>query len=217
MDKYQPIEFPKIERIDGGENGRLYRTPSGNKYPSITTVLSIHNKEAILAWRKRVGAEEANKISSRAARRGTHIHTLAENHIKGKEVTPHILQRELWEGFKPLVDKIGVVHALESQMFSDRLQVAGTVDCVGYWEDELSIIDFKTSSRVKSEKDIHSYFMQEAAYACMFYELTGKPVKQLVTLMAVEDNEPLVFVQRTKDWLHHFIGLRNEYRNMTGE
>ena len=61
------------------KKGRVYVDDEGNKYPSITTVLSILNKEAILAWRKRVGEEEANKISTRAAVRGTKVHDMIES------------------------------------------------------------------------------------------------------------------------------------------
>ena len=74
------IELPKLTRKTT-ESGRKYFTEDGNAYPSITTVLSILSKQAIMEWRKRVGEEEANKISRQAAGRGTAVHKLAEDYL----------------------------------------------------------------------------------------------------------------------------------------
>ena len=185
-------EYPKLARttVDGA---RLYETPSGRAYPSITTVTGLLKRQAIQEWRERVGAEEANKISSRASSRGTRVHSLCENYLSNLEVTPNYLDHELWQGITPLLDRINNIHALETKLYSDHLEVAGTVDCVAEFDGKLSVIDFKTSSRVKSHDDIHDYYMQCSAYAVAFEERTNLPVSQLLIVMAVDDHDPLLF------------------------
>jgi ATP-dependent exoDNAse (exonuclease V) beta subunit len=205
-------ELPKLARKTGPDGSRVYETPSGLAYPSVTSVTGLHGKQAIMEWRKRVGDEEANRISSRAAKRGTRIHSLCEDFLYNKEVVPDIFDHDLWKSFSPLLHNIDNVHALETPLYSDHLQVAGTVDCVAEYKGKLAVIDFKTSSRVKLREDIHSYFMQCAAYAVAFEERTGVPVPRLVVLMAVDNEEPLVFEEKRDDWIGKFLWLREEFR-----
>ena len=204
-------EYPKLARttVDGA---RLYETPSGRAYPSITTVTGLLKRQAIQEWRERVGAEEANKISGRASSRGTRVHSLCENYLSNLEVTPNYLDHELWQGITPLLDRINNIHALETKLYSDHLEVAGTVDCIAEFDGKLSVIDFKTSSRVKSHDDIHDYYMQCSAYAVAFEERTNLPVSQLLIVMAVDDHDPLLFFEKRDNWIEKFKQLREDYR-----
>lgn len=207
-------EIPKLVRIDS-EGGRVYETPTGTKYPSVTSVIGILGKAAIHEWRARVGEEEANRVSSRAAKRGTSIHSLCEDYLLNKEVKPNIFDLEVFNSIKPRLDKISEVHCLETQLFSHHLRVAGTVDCIARYAGKMSVIDFKTSKRLKTRDEIHTYFMQTAAYAVMFEELTGIPVSQLVIIMAVDDyKEPLVFIEKRDDWISEFINVREDYSKL---
>jgi genome maintenance exonuclease 1 len=202
--------IPKLKRIDT-PSGRRYETISGMAYPSVTSVLGILGKAEILAWRKRVGEEEANRISSRAARRGTAIHTLCENYLLNQEVNAGPFDLETFRSIQPYLDRINNIHCLETQLYSDHLQVAGTVDCIAEFDGKMSVIDFKTSKRIKSRDDIHSYFMQTSAYAVMFEERTGIPVGRLVIIMSVDDEKPLLFVEKRDDWIGNFVQLREDY------
>lgn len=206
-------DFPKLSRIDG-KDARLYQTSSGRAYPSVTSVLSIIGKREIMEWRERVGEEEANRISGRAARRGTAVHSLCESYLLNEKTEPGPFDLETFKSLKPLLDRIDNIHCLETQLFSDYLQVAGTVDCVAEFDGKMSIIDFKTSRRVKSRDEIHGYFMQTAAYAVMFEELTKIPVGRLVILMAVDDESPLVFIEKRNDWIQQFIQVREDYSKL---
>jgi len=206
------IEFPKLNRVTAEDGSRVYETPTGEKYPSVTTVVSLVKKDIINEWRKRVGEEEANRISSTAARRGTRIHSLCEQYISNETVHPEMFDVEMWNRFRPLLHNINNVYALEQAVYSNYLAVAGTVDCIAEYNGKMSVIDFKTSKRIKSRDDIHDYFMQCAAYAVAFEEMTELPVPQLVVLMAVDDEEPLVFVEKRNTWIDKFINLREEYR-----
>jgi genome maintenance exonuclease 1 len=192
---------------------RLYKTPSGRAYPSVTTVTGLLKRQAIKAWRERVGSEEANKISGRASSRGTRVHSLCEDYLSNKPITPNYLDHEMWKSIQPQLDSINNIHALEDRLYSDHLEVAGTVDCIGEFNGTLSVIDFKTSSRIKKQQDIHDYFMQCSAYAVAFEELTSIPVPEIVIIMAVEDEKPLLFFEKRDSWIKQFKGLREEYRS----
>lgn len=207
-------DLPKLERDTKPDGTRLYKTPSGKSYPSVTTVTGLHTKQSIMEWRKRVGEKEANKISTRAANRGTKVHQLCENYLRGELDEPDLFDAEMFGSIRGCLDNINNIHALETPLFSDFLEVAGTVDCIGEYEGKLSVIDFKTSSRVKAREDIHDYFMQTSAYAVAFEELTKIPVGRLVVIMAVENDSPIVFKEKRDDWIDDFRKLRRDYRNL---
>lgn len=194
-------------------SGRVYRTPDGD-YPSVTTVLSILSEEAIAKWRKRVGEEEANRVGGRAAARGTQVHAIVERYLKNEDTTdylPHI--RQSLENLRPILDKsIGKIYHLEAPLYSRHLGLAGRVDCVAEFDGVPSIIDFKTSKRVKKKQNISNYFCQMAAYAIMWEERTGMPIVNTVVIMDVDDNEPLVFREHRDNWTTMLMDTINEYR-----
>jgi len=190
------------------ETGRTYKTPSGKSYPSITTVLSSYNKKAIYEWRQRIGEQEANRISKAASGRGTKLHNVVEKYLlnemselKMQTMMPDT--KELFLKVKPFLDNhIGDIYGIEQALYSDRLQIAGRCDCIAEWEGELSIVDWKTSTRVKEKNYIQNYFMQCSAYAEMFEEITGRPINQIVVAIAVEDsNVPSIFIENKADYL----------------
>ena len=198
------------------EKGREYQTPNGNSYPSVTTVLSDYNKKAIFEWRERVGAEEANRIARSASNRGTKLHTVCEKYLLN-EMTDLKLQtmmpdtKELFLSLKPHLDNhIGEVYSIEQALYSTELRLAGRVDCIAQWDDELAVIDFKSSTKPKLEENILNYFMQCTAYATMFEEITSKPINKLVIAIAVADGTNQIFVREKTDHymdsLYYYIG-----------
>jgi len=203
-------DFAKLKRITTA-NGRLYETPDGRAYPSVTTITGQHSKQGIMEWRKKVGEEEATRISTRAANRGTRIHYLCEDYLRGLPTNPSIFDADIFKSITPHLNDINNIHALESPLYSHHLEVAGTVDCVAEYKGKLAVIDFKTSSKIKDREWIHSYFMQTAAYAVMFEEMTGMPIGRLVIIIGVDNEEPQVFQERRDDWICDFIVLRNQY------
>jgi genome maintenance exonuclease 1 len=207
-------ELPKLNRVTNEDGTRVYQTPTVNKYPSVTTVTGLLKKQSIIAWRKRVGEEEANRISSTAARRGTRIHSLAEKYLLNETVNPDMFDIEMWNKFKPILHNINNIYALEQSLFSDHLEVAGTVDCIAEYNGKMSVIDFKTSKRIKERDNIHDYFMQCSAYAVAFEEMTKIPVPQIVILIAVDEEDPLIFVEKRNTWINGFRDLRLEYKRI---
>lgn len=215
MKNFITHDIPKLERIDSSK-GRTYQTPTGRAYPSVTSVVGLLKAKQIQEWRTSVGEEQANKISSKASRRGTSIHALCENYLLGNNPVPEMWDHEMFTSITPLLDRIDNIHCLETPLFSHHLEVAGTVDCIAEFDGKLSVIDFKTSSKPKPREWIYDYFMQCSAYAVAFEELTGIPVGRLVIIMGVDDEQPLVFKEKRNDWIFEFRKLRDQYRDQKG-
>ena len=205
------IELPKLSRetIDGV---RYYSVPDEEellKLVSITSVTSHFNKDIFVKWRKRVGNEEADRITKRATKRGTDMHTLVEHYMKNEEL-PEVppISDFLFKISKANLKRINNIYALEGSLYSKQLGIAGTVDCIAEYDGELAIIDFKTSAKPKPRGWIEHYFVQCMAYGCMLYELTGISVKKLVIIMACENGECVVYEERDKS---KYIKLLTEY------
>ena len=200
------------------EDGRrFYETPEGQRYPSVTTVTGLLTRDHIKLWRERVGAEEANKISSVAARRGTKMHSLFEQYLRQDEelVFENILDESMFNAVQPVLDNITPI-ALEAGMWSDSLQMAGQVDCVGVWDNELCIIDFKTSAKYKEEYMADPWFHQMTAYAIMVEELTGEEIDSVVAVVAVDGGGVQVFEADPREYVEKLYDLRQRYANLHG-
>jgi len=200
------------------EDGRrFYETPEGQRYPSVTTVTGLLTRDHIKLWRERVGAEEANKISSVAARRGTKMHSLFEQYLRQDEelVFENILDESMFNAVQPVLDNITPI-ALEAGMWSDSLQMAGQVDCVGVWDNELCIIDFKTSAKYKEEYMADPWFHQMTAYAIMVEELTGEVIDSIVAVVAVDGGGVQVFEADPREYVDKLYKLRQRYANLHG-
>ncbi len=206
-------DFGELVRDTKPDGKRTYLTPSGFSYPSVTTITGQATAEGIAKWRARVGEEEANRVSSRASARGTRVHQLCEDYLRLGEATPDIFDQEMFGSIRFLLDQIDNIHCLETPLWSDHLQVAGTVDCIGEFQGKLSVIDFKTASRPKDRDDIYHYFMQCAAYSVAFEERTGIPVGRLVIIMAVDNDDPRWFIEKRDNWIGGFKKLRLDYKH----
>ena len=199
------------------DTGRTYKCPDGSSFNSVTTVLKVLSEDAIQAWRRRVGEDVANKIGVRAANRGTAVHSIIERYLDNnveydKDVMPDVLST--FKDVQPILDEhISEILGLEAPLYSKHLKLAGRVDCVGVFDNKLSIIDFKTSRKIKKKEWIHNYFAQASAYAIMFEERTGIPVPQLVIIIAVDNEEPQVFVEKRDDWTDLLFKAKEIYES----
>lgn len=190
-------------------NGKRHYTINGVAYPSITTVLSYDplKKEILRRWRKRVGEVAAEQIRVNSSVRGKSLHKLCEDYLQKHEaVISTYEERENFFKVKPVIEQnIGQIYCIETALFSDSLGVAGRCDLIAEWNVDGAIvpavIDFKTSTRTKYRKDIYNYFIQGAAYARMFRDMTGIEVPKVVIVMASEEvKDCQVFVENTLDW-----------------
>ena len=211
MFKHIDVTLPKLERetIDGV---RYYKVPTEEellKLVSITSITSHFNREIFINWRKKVGEEEAEKITKAATSRGTDMHSLVENYLDNKDLPSVAPMADfLFKIAKTNLNRINNIYALEGSLYSKQLGIAGTVDCIAEYDGELAIIDFKTSKKPKPREWIEHYFVQCMAYGCMLYELTGISVKKLVIIMACENGECVVYEERDKS---KYIKLLSKY------
>ena len=171
-----------------------------------------YNRQTFIKWRKRVGEEEANKITKVATERGTKFHDLVEKYLLNedinslKDVLPTTKARLI--AARESLNKIDNIHALEKPLYSEYFGIAGRVDRIAEYDGDLAIIDFKTSKKVKPEKWCQNYFVQETAYACMYYEMTGTVVEKIVTLMVCENGDVKVYEKTNK---RDYIKLLTKY------
>ena len=207
------------------EGKRLYQTPQGKSYPSVTTVTGILSKDDIQAWRQRIGEAKADQITRAATSRGNEVHKLAELYLKNELFSQSTLFDEpktnnykMFEALSSVLDnKVGIVRAIEAPLYSDVLRVGGRVDLVAEWDNELAVIDFKTSSKPKKERWIDNYFMQSSAYAFMFEELTDIPINKIVIAIALENLGTQIFIKNANDYIQQFIDLRKTYDIISNE
>ena len=215
-----PIEM-SAEMVDGK---RMYLTPEGFKFPSVTTVIS-NNKEkmaGIARWRARVGEAKANAKSARATGRGTKYHSIAEdyfnNNLDLKKYSKFPLPVLMFHHSRDVLDRINNIYLQEAALYSKHLELAGRVDCIAEFDGVLSIIDFKTAEEPKREKYLYDYFVQETAYACMLQENYGLRVKQLVTIVACENGETQVVVHPPKkEFFMKLMSYIDEYQERYGQ
>lgn len=201
-------------QVKESDGVRFYETPSGLLYPSVTTVLGYETKDGIEKWRKRVGKEEADKITAYAANLGTHIHSFTEHYLKNldpwfllAESDLSLHEKMMWNSFKPTLNRIDNIIALEAPLYSNLLKLAGRTDCIAEYEGNLSIIDFKTSRSLKEEYWIENYFMQGAAYSIMYEELTGTRINDVVILIVNYDCSISVYKKKRKTYVKPLITL----------
>ena len=201
--------FPELE-VSNVNGMRFYKAPNGLKYPSITTVLGKQpgKQKGLQEWRKRVGAQQAAIISGKAARRGTAFHHCVEDYLQNQKVDElvgkernflayHMFQ----EARSQLDDNIDQVVLQEQAMYSDIFKVAGRCDFIGVWNNEMAVVDFKTTTTMKKREWLEDYFIQCSAYASMYEEHTGEAVDQLIIFMVAEDGQIEIFKEDTKDYL----------------
>jgi len=200
--------FPEL-KTKTVDRKRFYVTPEGNEYPSITTVLSPRNKKGLMEWRKRVGNDVANHIANKAAVRGTKVHKMCEDWLNEdfsqetwdkhkKDFFPYTLFNELKnQKFEYITD----VYAQEMTLYSDKYKVAGRVDLIANYQHHLSIVDFKTSTNERKDSYNENYYIQTAAYAEMFEEMTGTPINEIVILVVTENGTVQEFVKEKDEYL----------------
>ena len=216
-DAYSGPPFPELE-VHNIKGLRFYETPTGEKYPSITTVLGKQpgKQKGLQEWRERVGVAQAQIISGKAARRGSVFHNIVENYLQDNDISDFKQQNFMaWCMFgemkSHLDEKINEVVLQEQTMFSPKFKVACRCDLIGVYKDKLSVVDFKTTTRTKKEEWIDDYFIQCAAYASMFEEHTGEPVEDVVIMMVAEDGEVQLFEKKTADYLPQLEVLMDDF------
>jgi len=195
--------------IDGK---RYYVLPNGEKFRSVTTVLDgALDKTALHEWRKRVGHEEAQKITTQAARRGTAVHSIAERYVLNEEnylrgAMPSGI--DAFKGVQTLLDEhVDNILGIELPLYSVALKTAGRCDLIAEFDGIPSVIDFKTSRKLKKEEWIESYFLQTTVYSMMFEWIYKIKIPQIAILIAVDHEPPQVFVKERGQYVDRVLEI----------
>lgn len=208
----EPVEVQVIN----GPNGRFYVSPTtGEKYPSITTMLGAKEKPHLVEWRNMLGADKADKETKRCADRGTAVHSMIENYLNNAETPTKGFAPEHVREFNQVrlkLNKIDNIYAQEVALYSDVLKIAGRVDCIGEYNGKLAVIDFKTSNGDKTASMIESYWKQTTFYALAFQEMYDVQIDDLVIIMSSEKGiVPLVFKDKVENWIEPLLKDVHEY------
>lgn len=207
---HKPLKGFDLERIEI-DGQRYYKTPSG-LFKSVTTILAEKiDKPYLKEWKERVGEEEAKRISTIATNRGTAVHSLVEKYLSNDPKYKQGSMPSHYEMFKSIsryFDDIDEIYGLELRLYSTQLKAAGTADIIARYKNKLSIIDIKTSKRIKHITDIDDYFYQTSAYKKMIEEHYGLTIERLVIIMGVDnENHGLIFEQDASEWEQKTIEL----------
>lgn len=198
---------------------RMYSIDESTAYPSITSIISFINRDKFADWRAKVGNEAANKKTRHATRRGTDLHLVFEKYLQNEDIKKldeyqKPLIQYMFNFAKPFIDeRLNNIYHQETNMYSSRLCLAGTVDLICEVDGELSIVDFKTSEREKPEEWLEDYFVQLSAYWAMFSEQTGVVPKKLVVFLVAENGDvqiverrnPIHYLQILRDYVDQFV------------
>lgn len=212
--------LPKLVDMTTEEiNGkRYYVTPLGSKFPSVTTVLSAGSdkKKSLAQWRERIGEDEAKKVMQRASTRGTKFHNMMEKYLSNDNTLFENVMPDMKQAFndvKEVINLIDNIHYIECPLYSEKLGLAGRTDVIAEFGKTLSIIDFKTSLKLKKEEWITDYFIQATAYREMLREMTGLIAEQIVIIISVDgETEPQVFIKNPDDYVDLLVSKIKEYK-----
>ena len=208
----QPIDL-KTETVNGS---RHYVLPDGiTKLKSVTSVLADKlDKTALIEWKKKVGEAEAERISNQAKNRGTAIHTLAEHYVLNDDMAPIFRKAmpnniDTFKGIAEVLDeRVDNIFGVELALYSKALGCAGRTDCVAQFDGVNSVIDFKTSRKLKREEWIESYFLQSTVYSMMFEWIYKIPVPQIAIIIAVDDEKtPQTFVMERSKYVDRVLEI----------
>jgi genome maintenance exonuclease 1 len=185
------------------EDSRYYENDEGDKLTSVTTALGVLSEKRIAEWKNKVGKKEANKVGGLAARKGTALHNVAEKYVLNDSSwqKSNFVTLATFKKIRPFLDQyVDEVYGVELQLYSKELMAAGTSDLIAKYRKKNSVMDYKTSSVVKTVDMIVPYFIQSASYAIMIEEHYDLKIEQIVILMAVHQDEPIEFIESAKYW-----------------
>ena len=206
----QKYDYTPISR-DTVEGQRLYTLPDGSRVPSVTTILDKtkpqEKRDALENWKKRVGTQQAQQITTEAASRGTRMHKWLEDYVRNdREMgTPgtnpnsqqsHKMAQQIVEHGLKHVDEIW---GIEVPLYVPGLY-AGTTDACGLYQGQPSIIDYKQTNKPKKTEWIEDYFLQLCAYAAAHNEVHGTDIKQGVILMCSQDYQFQTWTVSGNEW-----------------
>ena len=169
-------------------------------------------------WNEMCGGEYYCKLNSQIINNtGTLVHMNIERLINNQKL-PQWSLPEVQGHFgriQPLLQNISNVTCSEQILYSPTLGIAGTTDTIADYNGIRSIIDYKTSTKPKTDFDNNSYYLQATLYSRLWEEMTGEKIKNIAILMSVSGGQYKAFLKQTDEFdrklddaLTRFEGLR---------
>lgn len=198
--------LPRYQGVACRINGqRFYQFEQGLKLPSVTTILSAtknHNDQLKLEqWQEKIGFQQAHQIQQQSCHRGTIIHQWIEDYLLNQNLPNFTNFEQLkgyWNSIYPVLQQISQVQLIEGFVWHP-LGFAGTLDCLGYYENNLCLIDWKTSSKFKRKEWVTDYFIQSSAYSGavnFLYQNYGVQVLNILVVIALPHGKAQVYFKR---------------------
>jgi len=164
----------------------------GKKYYRVTKIKSIIKNDGLVSWQVSMGRKKAYEIMKKRREFGTRLHKLYQLILYNKKINSKNYDKETQDSLKLFKDFISEYdikpELLEQHLWSDKYNYAGTADFIGYIDGKLMIGDWKTSKNIYPE-----YWLQLAAYAVAFEELTNKKVDGCFILMIRDNKKKIEF------------------------
>ncbi len=201
---------------------RVYLTPDGENLPSVTTILSATKDMTHLnEWKKRVGEENAKRITTEAAGVGTAMHANLERFIVGMQRQPgnnpvHVQANQMADVIiQNGLSNVNEVWAMEQSLYFPGL-FSGTTDLVGVHEGEPAVMDYKQTNKPKKAEWVEDYYLQLMAYILAHNEVYGTDIRKGVIFMCSRNFEYQQFTLEPKDfnkWQDAWLNKVEEYYN----
>ncbi len=213
----QKYPYGELSRVTKNHK-RHYETPDGRAVPSVTTVLSATKDMTHLnAWKKRVGAQEAQRIATESANIGTVMHRSLEKHVKGEDRKPgsNLIQQKAWTMANVIIDNgltdVSEVWGSEVSLHYPELY-AGTTDLVGVYKGAPAIMDFKQSRRLKKKEWVEDYYLQLVAYSEAHNKLYDTQINSGRIFICTQNNEFQTFdIDNYDHWVGQWYARLEQY------
>ena len=213
----QKYPYGELSRVTKNHK-RHYETPDGRAVPSVTTVLSATKDMTHLnAWKKRVGAQEAQRIATESANIGTVMHRSLEKHVKGEDRKPgsNLIQQKAHTMANVIIDNglndVSEVWGSEVSLHYPELY-AGTTDLVGVYKGAPAIMDFKQARRLKKKEWVEDYYLQLVAYSEAHNKLYDTQINSGRIFICTQNNEFQTFdIDNYDHWVGQWYARLEQY------
>ena len=208
----------KLERYQAKtvqvDRRRVYEI-NGHQYPGVTTVLSVtkplEDRQALQAWRQRVGVETAQAISNKASSAGTRLHKQIATYLRDEPIAIPPDLSGYWQSMEPLLNQVEEALLVEGAVWHDQ-GYAGFPDAVVVYEGRVCVCDWKTAIRPKKQEWVTDYFLQVAAYATAIeqvYQATGIQIEGALIAIALDDRPAQTFWLNNADITDYWQQFRH--------
>ena len=176
---------------------------NGAIYPAVTSILSatkpVKDRQALQKWRRRIGYQKAQEISTDAAKRGTSLHSAIKYYLRQQPVPEDIDANPFWHSIVPVLAELDRVHLVESAIYHAEKGYAGCYDCLGEWQGKLCVFDWKTASKPKKLEWINDYCLQVAAYISAINYFYRVRIESGIIAIALGNEPAQIFILNERD------------------